>query len=174
VSCEIDELSGLRLVARPWSDDRHGDAWDEQSAGVGGRRVHVGNRHIHAHVQDNRRGPMLKFSRLATAALLAVVFATPAFADLSTCENLYVGRIWVERGTHLRAVVLLNSPSDASGSYWIYFDTWSLDEKKAALATLTAAKLVGQRVHVTTDESTQCGITSGGTHAKAVFLATNP
>jgi hypothetical protein len=116
----------------------------------------------------------MKFSRLAPAALLAIVSASPALADLNTCENLYVGRIWVERGSHLRAVVLLNSPSDASGSYWIYFDTWSLDEKKAALATLTAAKLVGQRVHVTTDDATQCAITTGGTHAKAVFLATNP
>jgi hypothetical protein len=70
--------------------------------------------------------------------------------------------------------VLLNAPSDAGGSYWIYFDTWSLDEKKAALATLTAAKLVGQRVHVTTDDANQCGIATGGTHAKAITLATSP
>lgn len=109
-----------------------------------------------------------------SALVLATLGATPAQADLTTCENLYVGRIWVERGHGLRAVVLLNAPTDASGSYWMYFDNWSADEKKSALATLTAAKLGGHRVHVTTDEIGGCGLASGGTYAKMVYLATNP
>jgi hypothetical protein len=109
-----------------------------------------------------------------SALVLATAAATPAHADLTTCENLYVGRIWVERGHGLRAVVLLNSPTDGGGSYWMYFDNWSADEKKSALATLTAAKLAGHRVHVTTDDVGGCGLTSGGTYAKMVYLATNP
>jgi hypothetical protein len=159
-SYEIDEVSGLQWVARPlWISQRLLQSELGYDALIS---------------QAVKVGPAMKLSRLSTAALLAIVSAPPALADLSNCENLYVGRIWIERGSHLRAVVLLNAPSDGSGSYWIFFDTWSLDERKAALATLTAAKLVGHRVHVTTDDTTQCGITTGGTHAKAVFLATNP
>ena len=115
----------------------------------------------------------LKMSALA-ALSIAALSATPAQADLSTCENVYVGRIWVERGYGLRAVVLLNNAGDGGGSYWMYFDNWSADEKKSALATLTAAKLGGHRVHVTTDDPNGCGITAGGTYAKMVYLSTNP
>lgn len=112
---------------------------------------------------------------LALGSLLfASLAATPAFADLASCENLYVGRIWVERGYGLRAVVLLNNAGDASGSYWSYFDNWTPDERKSALATLTAAKLAGHRVHVTTDNADGCGLLSGGTHMKMVYLSTNP
>ena len=118
----------------------------------------------------------MKMARIPalSALLLATVAATPARADLATCENLYVGRIWVERGHGLRAVVLLNTAEANGGSYWMYFDNWSADEKKSALATLTAAKLGGHRVHVTTDEVGGCGLATGGTQAKMVFLATNP
>jgi hypothetical protein len=118
----------------------------------------------------------VKFASLPalSALVLATLGATPAQADLTTCENLYVGRIWVERGHGLRAVVLLNAPTDGGGSYWMYFDNWTADEKKSALATLTAAKLAGHRVHVTTDDVGGCGLASGGTYAKMVYLATNP
>ena len=95
-------------------------------------------------------------------------------ADLSNCENVYIGRIWVEHGHGLRAVVLLNAAGDGGGSLWMYFDNWSADEKKSALATLTAAKLAGHRVHVTTHESGGCGVLTSGTQAKTVTLATNP
>lgn len=44
----------------------------------------------------------------------------------------------------------------------------------ATLATLTAAKIGGHRVHVTTDNTDGCGLLSGGTYAKMVYLATNP
>jgi len=117
---------------------------------------------------------MKVFPRLILSALAMSPFAaTPALADLSNCENVYVGRIWVERGHGLRAVVLLSNPGDASGSYWTYFDNWTAEEKKSALATLTAAKLAGHRVHVTTDDSSGCAILTGGSQVKMVYLATN-
>ena len=118
----------------------------------------------------------MKLSKVSALSdhVFANLGATPAQADLTTFENLYVGGIWVERGHGLREVVLLNAPSDGGGSYWMYFDNWTADEKKSALATLTAAKLAGHRVHVTTDDVGGCGLASGGTYAKMVYLATNP
>ena len=106
--------------------------------------------------------------------LLALVVALPASASLTDCQDLYVGRIWVERGTGLKGVVFLANATAASGSYWSYFDYWTADERKSALAMLEAAKLAGHRVHVTTDNVGGCGITEGGTYVKALFLSTNP
>lgn len=123
---------------------------------------------------DNRRFPV-KSSRLVAMVAIGIAgfAAAPAFADLNSCQDLYIGRIWVERGSGLKAVVFLNAPTDAGGSYWSFFDYWTADEKKSALATLTAAKLAGQRVHVTTDNTDGCGILSGGTYVKQLFMATN-
>lgn len=117
----------------------------------------------------------MKASRLLilSSLVLSSLTASPAFADLTNCENVYVGRIWVERGHGLRAVVLLNNPGDGSGSYWTYFDNWTAEEKKSALATLTAAKLAGHRVHVTTDDPSGCAVLTGGSQVKMVYLATN-
>jgi hypothetical protein len=95
-------------------------------------------------------------------------------ANLSNCTNVYVGQIWVEKGTGLMAVVLLDSPTDGGGSYWSYFAGWSADELKSALAMLTAAKLSQHRVNVVTTEANGCNITVGGTTMKSVYLSTNP
>jgi hypothetical protein len=54
----------------------------------------------------------------------------PSRASLADCQDLYVGRIWVERGSGLKAVVLLANPTDGGGSYWSYFDNWTADKKK--------------------------------------------
>jgi hypothetical protein len=116
----------------------------------------------------------VRFTALAAAISLACFGATPSYATLSDCQDLYIGRIWIERGSGLRAVVFLASPTDGSGSYWSYFDNWTADEKKSALSTLEAAKLAGHRVHVTTDNADGCGILAGNTYAKALFLSTNP
>jgi hypothetical protein len=120
-------------------------------------------------VMQFRKLPMAMAGLLMTASL-----SSPALAGLSDCQDLYVGRIWVERGAGLKAVVFLANPGDAGGSYWSYFDNWTADEKKSALSTLEAAKLSGHRVHVTTDNVDGCGILSGGTYVKALFMATNP
>lgn len=116
--------------------------------------------------------------RILPIAMLTMVLTTfsssPAVAGLSNCEDLYVGRIWVERGVGLKAVVFLANQGDGGGSYWSYFTNWTEDERKSALSMLEAAKLAGHRVHVTTDDADGCGITAGGTYVKALFLATNP
>jgi hypothetical protein len=97
---------------------------------------------------------------------------TGARADLTNCEDLYVGRIWVQQGSGaLYAVVFLNSPSDASGSHWVFFNNWTQDEEKAALSLLMAAKLAQHRVNVATTEANGCGIYQANTFAKSLFLA---
>lgn len=114
--------------------------------------------------------------KVATAVLsvIAVLGAPTARADLGDCQNLYVGRVWLERGTGLYAAVFLNQPGDASGSYWVYFSTWTAEDKLAALALLTAAKLSAHRVNVTTTASGGCGVSTNSFEATSVFLATNP
>jgi hypothetical protein len=107
-------------------------------------------------------------------ALTMIGAAVPAQADLNNCENLYVGRIWLEQGYGLRAVVLLATPTAPSGSYWMYFDNWSAEERKTALAMLAAAKISGHRVHATTTEAGQCGVSISATFVKTVFLASQP
>ena len=97
-----------------------------------------------------------------------------ATASIVDCQDVYVGRIWIERGYGLFGVVFLNSPSDASGSYWQYFTTWTADDRKSALATLTTAKLTQHRVHVTTDEPGGCAINTGNRYVKSVTLANGP
>lgn len=114
------------------------------------------------------------FFRSLAASLLLCAAPMAALAGLSDCQDVYVGRIWVQQGSGLHAVVLIGSPGDSSGSYWIYFTNWTAEERRAALATLTAAKMAGHRVHVTTTHTSGCGITSDATHGASVFLATNP
>jgi hypothetical protein len=81
-----------------------------------------------------------------------------AAADINNCQNLYVGQIVVEKGFgSLSHVQFLNAPG-GSGSRWVVFRTWSADEKKSALAVLTAAKLAQHRVNITTTDG--CGITT--------------
>lgn len=110
----------------------------------------------------------------ALCYLLLLGCTASAHASTLDCNDVYVGRIWVEKGQGLKAVVFLNHPNDTSGSYWSYFEGWSADERKEALTLLTAAKAMRHRVHVTTEDPSGCSIQSQGTWIKRLFLATNP
>ncbi|MCH2041051.1 MAG: hypothetical protein MK185_10500 [Saccharospirillaceae bacterium] len=105
---------------------------------------------------------------------LGLFFSSIANASTTDCQNLHIGRIWVEKGTGLKAVVYLNNRGDTSGSYWSYFKDWSLDERKEALSMLMAAKASNHRVNVITENTDGCGLIAGGTQTKALFLTTNP
>jgi hypothetical protein len=108
--------------------------------------------------------------------LLAMLFVLPAAnADLADCQNLYVGRIWVEKGSGgLYAAVFLNNSSDAGGSYWVFFSDWTAEERKAAFALLTTAKISQHRVNLATGDPSGCGIQNPGVTAKSLFLANYP
>lgn len=106
--------------------------------------------------------------------LLAVSAVMPVQASTADCQNLYIGRIWIEKGVGLKAVVYLNHPDDSSGSYWSYFSGWSADERKEALTILTTAKATKHRVNVVTADANGCGLQAGGTVTNQLFLATNP
>jgi hypothetical protein len=109
------------------------------------------------------------------SALIAMLFVSPmSIADISDCQDLYVGRVWVESGTGLYQAVFLNNPSDSLGSYWVRFTGWTADDKKSALALLTTAKISGHRVQLVTTETNGCGIQSAQTTAKSLILASSP
>jgi len=112
--------------------------------------------------------------RRTAVTAFAIMIAPICHADLASCQNLYVGRIWVQQGFGLRAVVFLNDPSDSGGSWWQYFDNFSADERKSALAVLTAAKLAQHRVNVETSAPDQCGILTSTYFVSSVYLATSP
>jgi hypothetical protein len=106
--------------------------------------------------------------------LLTLVLSPTVYASTTDCQGLYVGRIWVEKGVGLKAVVYLNAAGNTSGSYWSYFNGWSIEEKKEALSILMMAKAAQHRVNVVTENEDSCGLQAGGTVTKALFLATNP
>lgn len=106
--------------------------------------------------------------------MLTVLCSTSVFGSLSDCKNLYIGRIWVEKGNGLNAVVYLNNRGDSSGSYWSRFTGWTQEEKAHAYSLLLMAKASDHRVNVTTENQDECGLQDGGTVTKSVFLTTNP
>lgn len=111
---------------------------------------------------------------LLCLSMLLSVSANDARASVADCQSVYVGRIWIERGYGLFGVVFLNNAGDPSGSYWQYFTTWSADDRKSALATLTTAKMTNHRVHVTSNQPGGCSIGTGNWEVKSVTLANEP
>lgn len=102
--------------------------------------------------------------------LITSWMAKPSVAGVNDCQNLYVGRIWVEGASGgLHGVVFLDHPTSSSGSYWVYFNAWSPDEKKAALALLTAAKISQHRMNVVTTEARGCEISVKQTDGKSLW-----
>ena len=123
------------------------------------------------------RGKMQRTLIASTLLLIASIslMTSIAVADLHDCQNLYVGRIVAQKGYGLWGVQFLENPGHASGSYWVNFDDWSAEEKKAAFALLTAAKMAQHRVNVATAEADGCGLaTAQHPQAAAVALATHP
>lgn len=114
------------------------------------------------------------FMRNVTCTVFLLFASAGAQATLNDCSDLYVGSIWLEQGTGLYAVFLLQNEGDMSGSYWMYFTQFSADERKAALATLTAAKLASHRVHVRTHATDQCSIVGTSQYVKSVYMAHRP
>jgi hypothetical protein len=117
---------------------------------------------------------MKKAAFISTLALSLLATATNVGASTTDCQNLYIGRIWLEKTYGLFGVVFLNNPGDPSGSYWTYFNNWTVEDKKAAFALLTTAKLTQHRVHVTTEEADGCGIQTGNRMVKSLYLANEP
>ena len=95
-----------------------------------------------------------------------------ANANVSDCQNLYVGKIWVEKGTGLAAVVYLNNRGDASGSYWSSFYDWEDADKKEVYSLLLAAKMSNHRVNVVTEGG--CTLNQSGNKTKTVYLTSTP
>lgn len=107
--------------------------------------------------------------------IAAILISTNTYADLTDCQDIYVGRIRVENGSGgISKAVFLNDPSSGSGSYWVSFSSWSPDEKKAALSILMAAKFSKHKLNLKTNAADGCGIENSGQAASRVDLATQP
>ena len=100
-----------------------------------------------------------------------LVLSSLAGASLVDCQDVYVGRIWVERGVGLKAVKYLNDSSDSAGSEWSYFTGWSADERKEALSSLLTAKASRHRISVATESENYCGIQDSTTVTIQVILS---
>jgi hypothetical protein len=111
--------------------------------------------------------------KVIQALLVVALGSSIANADVNDCQNLFVGQILVQDGVSFRAT-FLNSPSDVSGSQWIYFNHWNSDDKKAALALLTAAKMAQHRVALVTNGPNGCAITTEQRLATSLYLSANP
>jgi hypothetical protein len=112
--------------------------------------------------------------KLVCISIVVLLLSATVSASTTDCQNLHIGRIWVEKGTGLRAVVYLNNRGDSSGSYWSTFDGWSRDDKKEAFAMLMAAKAANHRVNVETENADKCGLHNSYTVTKSLYLTTNP
>lgn len=110
----------------------------------------------------------------SSVAAVSVLLSWPSHSDTADCKDLYVGKIWTEKGHGLRGVIFMNHPNNTSGSYWVFFNNWSVEEKKAALSILTAAKISKHRVDVVTEEPDGCSIDTGQRQVKRLDLAANP
>ena len=113
-------------------------------------------------------------SLLTGVAFFLAALMSEASASITDCQNLYIGRIWLEQGQGLKGAVFLNDPADASGSYWVWFSNFSIEEKKSVLAVLTTAKIMQHRVHIATTETNGCGIQNAQTIATTVLMANSP
>ncbi len=88
------------------------------------------------------------------------LISTPAFASMSDCKNLYVGRFAIENGG-LHRFILVANPQDTYGSYWIWTSQLPADEQKMVLSILMTAYSTQTTVTVRTEASGGCSISSG-------------
>jgi|GEM_PF-1782012 len=95
-------------------------------------------------------------------------------AAFDECLGVYVGRISVNNQNGIDRVVLIASPGDASGSYWVNFSGWDRDAKKEAMSILLAAKASQHRVDIYTTDEDRCGIGSTGKTFSEIHISTNP
>ena len=117
---------------------------------------------------------MRLFARLRAvvlgALLLASVGVTPARADLTTCADVYVIRLFIDTAGVVQ-VMFGNSPTDTSGSYFQYMPGGLSDRVYQSIyAMLLTAKSGKLPVSIATTATGGCGITVGSTSIANVEL----
>lgn len=96
--------------------------------------------------------------------------STAVTAGVANCTGVYVGLVGVSKAGGLSNVIFLDDPSNANGSYSVNFSGWTETSKRTALAMLTSAKYAKQKLDVVTEAPDGCGLTSGGTTLKEIYL----
>jgi hypothetical protein len=82
----------------------------------------------------------------------------PSFASISSCTDLYVGKVQSKKGVGLERFTLVESPTSSSGSNWIYLTGWEKEDKKTVLSTLLSAKMASKKLSIETGSG--CSIAS--------------
>ena len=106
--------------------------------------------------------------------IATLVASSVTSASLIDCQDVYVGRIWTEKGVGLKAATYLNASSDTTGSKWSYFTGWSVDERKEALSSLLMAKASKHRINIATQSAGYCDIQNSETVTIQVILTAVP
>ena len=115
------------------------------------------------------------FKMAGGAALLTMVGAMPAQADLADCANLYVLRLHINMSDPRPQVVLANSPNDPSGSRWIYPATGLTERAYQQLsAVLLSAKMMRTPVTIVTNAANGCDIVANAPYLTAVEIGKTP
>ena len=105
--------------------------------------------------------------------LVILMTSHQSYAAFNDCLGVYVGRISVNKDTGTNMVVLMGSPDNASGSYWVNFNGWDSEARKEALSILLSAKMSRHRVDVYTTAQDKCSIGSPGQTFNEIHISTN-
>jgi hypothetical protein len=113
-----------------------------------------------------------------TAALTALVLGgavvSPARADLTNCQGVYVIQLFVDSGGGTQ-VMFGNSPNDTTGSAWQYLVGSGMTEAayQRFFSMLLTAKSTKAPVLVSTDASNGCSLSSTNT-LTSLYLRPTP
>ncbi len=91
------------------------------------------------------------------AVLLFLVLAQVSYADLTSCKNLYVGRLDLYKDQGLNKFTLVEDTSQNNGSQWISVAGWDEDSKKMITSILLSAKITQSMVLVETTHPSNSG-----------------
>ncbi len=104
---------------------------------------------------------MKKTLKKLSTVLLALSLSTSASADLASCTNLSIAKLEFFKSGGFHRFSVVQNPSDASGSNWIYFTGWDKEDVRVIYSTLLAAKMGGNKIYLETEAASKCGLETG-------------
>ena len=91
------------------------------------------------------------------AVLLFLALTQVSYADLTTCKNLYIGRLDLYKDQGLNKFTLVEDISQKNGSQWISVANWDDESKKMITSILLSAKISQSMVLVETTHPSNSG-----------------
>ena len=109
--------------------------------------------------------------KMLTRTAACFFIASIAHADLTTCTDLYVGKIVSKQGIGLERFTVTDAPTNGAGSNWIYLTGWSKEDANSVLSILLSAKMAQQSISIDTLAASGCDIDSAQTLNKLTLPA---